>query len=36
MALSAEDRRSLRVVLIVAAGFLVGLAYLVFIIATDL
>ena len=34
--LSPEDRKSLRLLLVVAAGFLFGLGLLFFIFATDL
>lgn len=36
MPLSPEDRRSLRLLLVVAAGFLAGVALLFYVIATDL
>lgn len=36
MTLSPEDRRAIRVLLIVVAGFLVGISYLFFIIATGM
>ena len=35
MPLSREDRKELRILLIVVAGFLFGLALLFFMIATD-
>lgn len=31
-----EDKRALRLILVVFGGFLIGLSYLFFIIATDL
>jgi phage shock protein PspC (stress-responsive transcriptional regulator) len=36
LTLSKEDRRALRVVIVVFAGFLTGLGLLFYIVATDL
>ncbi len=36
MPISKEDRKSLRILLVVAAGFFAGLLFLLYIIATDL
>lgn len=36
MKLGEEDRRTLRLLLVVAAGFALGVGYLLYIIATDL
>lgn len=36
MTLKAEERKELRILLVVVAGFLTGLALLFFVIATDL
>jgi hypothetical protein len=36
MPVSPEDRKTLRLLLVVVSGFLLGVAYLMFIIATDL
>ncbi len=36
MPLNSEDRKSLRVLLIVAGGFVLGVVYLMYVIATDL
>lgn len=33
---SPEDRKGMRLLWVVAAGFLLGLAFLIYIIATDL
>ena len=35
MTLPAQDRRDLRILLVVVCGFLAGLALLFFVIATD-
>lgn len=34
--MDTEDKKALRVVLVVAAGFLAGLGYLLYMLATDL